>query len=123
VGGCAQTADGIGAYARPLRDDTALLRTIAASPSIQQALRELVGFDVAEKDIDFGAPVRLASGFGLEIVAADAAMGRFFLVDAGSEQWPVIYADSEGSAGLRLWSLTIRSPACACDGSGLRIDR
>lgn len=41
-------------------------------------------------------PVRLVSGGSLEVVAGDAGGGTYFLCEDGS----VLYADSEGSAGI-----------------------
>jgi hypothetical protein len=76
------------------------LRTIEASPSIQQELRSLTEFDVADKPSDFGCPVRLSSGLALEIIAADGASGAFFLVGVSGDRRPVLYADSEGNAGV-----------------------
>ncbi|MEU8825999.1 hypothetical protein [Streptomyces sp. NPDC048636] len=45
-------------------------------------------------------PVRLASGAALEGIGKDAGGGSFFLCGDGGDERPVLYADSEGSAGI-----------------------
>ncbi|WP_431772097.1 hypothetical protein [Streptomyces cucumeris] len=45
-------------------------------------------------------PVRLASGAALEGIGKDAGGGSFFLCGEGGDERPVLYADSEGSAGI-----------------------
>jgi hypothetical protein len=47
-----------------------------------------------------GEEVHLASGAPLEGFAGDGAGGTFFFCGEGGEERPVLYADSEGSAGL-----------------------
>ncbi|MFE6869735.1 hypothetical protein ACFVFS_24675 [Kitasatospora sp. NPDC057692] len=44
--------------------------------------------------------VHLASGAALEGFAADGAGGSFFFCGDGGEERPILYADSEGQAGL-----------------------
>ncbi|MFC5108004.1 hypothetical protein [Kibdelosporangium philippinense] len=44
--------------------------------------------------------VHLASGAALEGFAGDGSGGTFFFCGDGGEERPVLYADSEGSAGL-----------------------
>ena len=73
---------------------------IEASPATNQELSRLIDFDVADRPADFGCPVRLSSGLPLQIIAADRAGGAFFLVGTGSGSRPVLYADSEGNAGV-----------------------
>jgi hypothetical protein len=53
-------------------------------------------FDFDVSRLDPVEPVRLASGGELRVVAGDASGGSFFVCDGG----PVLYADSEGSAGI-----------------------
>jgi len=53
-------------------------------------------FDVERAGYGHVEPVRLASGGSLRIVAGDAAGGTYFVCEDGS----VLYADSEGSAGI-----------------------
>ncbi|MET7933323.1 hypothetical protein [Streptomyces sp. NPDC005322] len=62
-------------------------------------------------DVDTGdhhvEPVRLASGAPLEGIAGDAGGGTYFLCgDDGGEDRPVLFADSEGSAGVIGTNLT-----------------
>ncbi|MDT7845381.1 hypothetical protein [Streptomyces justiciae] len=53
-------------------------------------------FDVERAGYGHVEPVRLASGGSLRIVAGDAGGGSYFVCEDGS----VLYADSEGSAGI-----------------------
>ncbi|MEU5260974.1 hypothetical protein [Amycolatopsis sp. NPDC021455] len=53
-------------------------------------------FDFDVSRLDPVEPVRLASGGQLRVVAGDASGGSFFVCDDG----PVLYAGSEGSAGV-----------------------
>ncbi|WP_329333405.1 hypothetical protein OG866_09855 [Streptomyces sp. NBC_00663] len=53
-------------------------------------------FDVERAGYGHVEPVRLASGGPLRIVAGDAGGGTYFVCEDGS----VLYADSEGSAGI-----------------------
>lgn len=63
-------------------------------------LADVFDFDLARAE--HGEPVRLASGGELQAVAGDAAGGTFFVCDDG----PVLYADSEGGAGVLAADLT-----------------
>ncbi|MCR6488687.1 hypothetical protein M8542_38250 [Amycolatopsis sp. OK19-0408] len=63
-------------------------------------LADVFDFDLTR--LDPVEPVRLASGGELRVVAGDAAGGTFFVCDNG----PVLYADSEGSAGIIATDLT-----------------
>ncbi|MET8996816.1 hypothetical protein [Amycolatopsis sp. Hca4] len=67
-----------------LRDNTRAAKLLA----------DVFDFDVTR--LDPVEPVRLASGGALQAVAGDASGGTFFVCDGG----PVLYADSEGSAGV-----------------------
>ncbi|MFE3800402.1 hypothetical protein KHQ06_23945 [Nocardia tengchongensis] len=44
--------------------------------------------------------VHLASGARLEAIAGDAGGGTFFFCGEGGDERPILYADSEGQAGL-----------------------
>lgn len=87
-------------YPRPVHDDTSLLRRIAAAPALSGILRELVDFDVEDLESVDSSPARLSSGVSLSVIACDGSAGRFFLVGPEAPLRPVLYADSEGSAGL-----------------------
>lgn len=67
------------------------LRTNARAAAL---LADVADFDVTR--LDPVEPVRLASGGELRAIAGDASGGTFFVCDDG----PVLYADSEGSAGI-----------------------
>jgi hypothetical protein len=77
-----------------------LLRRIAAAPALSGLLREMVDFDVEDLESADGSTARLSSGESLHVIACDGAAGRFFLVGGQARLRPVLYADSEGSAGL-----------------------
>ena len=83
-----------------MHDDTSLLRRIAAAPALSGILRELVDFDVEDLESVDSSPARLSSGVSLSVIACDGSAGRFFLVGPEAPLRPVLYADSEGSAGL-----------------------
>ncbi|MGW3962379.1 hypothetical protein ACWED2_21345 [Amycolatopsis sp. NPDC005003] len=57
-------------------------------------LADVFDFDLTR--LDPVEPVRLASGGELQVVAGDASGGTFFVCDGG----PVLYAGSEGTAGI-----------------------
>jgi hypothetical protein len=82
-----------------VHDDTSLLRRIAAAPALSGILRELVDFDVEDLESVDSSPARLSSGVSLSVIACDGSAGRFFLVGPEAPLRPVLYADSEGSAG------------------------
>ncbi|GAB3190054.1 hypothetical protein GCM10027259_61630 [Micromonospora palomenae] len=88
-------------------DDISLLRRIAAAPSVSGVLRELVEFDVEDVASVDGSTARLSSSVSLCVIACDGTAGRFFLVGTEAPSRPVLYADSEGSAGLIGSSLAI----------------
>jgi len=82
-----------------------LLDQIREDPDLAHALAaSTADFDVS-RTYEFVEPVHVASGARLERIAGDGAGGAFFLVGTGDEGRPVLYADSEGSAGLIGWSL------------------
>ncbi|MEU6371891.1 hypothetical protein [Streptomyces sp. NPDC046909] len=72
------------------------LRLLRENPRLA-ALAEFP-FDFCLDRAEYGhvEPVRLVSGGALEIVAGDAGGGSYFVCEDGS----VLYADSEGSAGI-----------------------
>ncbi|MEU8082873.1 hypothetical protein AB0B57_04450 [Micromonospora sp. NPDC049101] len=88
-------------------DDISLLRRIAAAPSVSGLLRELVEFDVEDVVSVDASTARLSSSVSLRVIACDSTGGRFFLVGTEASSRPVLYADSEGSAGLIGPSLAI----------------
>lgn len=98
---------GDGMYPLRMLDDVSLLRRIAAAPSVSGALRELVEFDVEDVASVDGSTARLSSGANLHVIACDGTAGRYFLVGTEAPSHPVLYADSEGSAGLIGSSLAI----------------
>ena len=70
-----------------------MLDRIRNSPRAAELLADVFDFDITR--LDPVEPVRLASGAELRPIAGDASGGTFF--DCGG---PVLYASSEGSAGL-----------------------
>lgn len=80
-------------------DEVTLLRRIAAAPEVSSILRQLVEFDVEDVAAVDGSTAHLSSGMSLHLVARDGAAVRFFLIGADAPPRPVLYADSEGSAG------------------------
>jgi hypothetical protein len=77
-----------------------MLDRIRNSPRATELLADVFDFDITRTD--HVEPVRLASGGELRAVAGDAAGGTFFVCDNG----PVLYASSEGSAGVLATTLT-----------------
>jgi hypothetical protein len=77
-----------------------LLDRIRERPDLVHLLAaSTADFDVT-RTYEFVEDVHLASGARLERIAGDAAGGAFFQVGEGGDERPVLYADSEGSAGL-----------------------
>ncbi|MBE8525329.1 hypothetical protein ILP97_48975 [Amycolatopsis sp. H6(2020)] len=77
-----------------------MLDRIRANARASALLAGVFDFDVTR--LDPVEPVRLASGGELHAVAGDASGGVFFLCDNG----PVLYAGSEGTAGILAADLT-----------------
>jgi len=71
-----------------------MLDRLRANARASALLAGVFDFDVTR--LDPVEPVRLASGGALQAVAGDASGGVFFLCDDG----PVLYASSEGTAGI-----------------------
>ncbi|MER6827406.1 hypothetical protein ABT352_15590 [Streptosporangium sp. NPDC000563] len=80
------------AYPEPLLD------LIRRTPAAAELLIWPFDFDVSRTD--HVEVVKLASGDALEAIAGDGAGGTFFLCGDEVEQRPVLFADSEGQAGL-----------------------
>jgi len=76
-----------------------MLDRIRNSPHAGELLARVFDFDLTRTDPV--EPVRLASGRALRPIAGDAAGGTFFDCDG-----PVLYASSEGSAGVLATDLT-----------------
>ncbi|MFD3926729.1 hypothetical protein [Streptomyces sp. NPDC058614] len=70
------------------------LRRLRENPRLAELAAFPFSFDLARAD--HGEPVRLASGRPLKPIAGDDLGGTYFLCADG----PVLYADSEGSAGV-----------------------
>jgi hypothetical protein len=70
-----------------------MLDRIRNSARATELLADVFDFDIAR--VDHVEPVRLASGRELRAVAGDASGGTFFVCDG-----PVLYASSEGAAGI-----------------------
>ncbi|SEF37271.1 hypothetical protein SAMN05421837_11399 [Amycolatopsis pretoriensis] len=71
-----------------------MLDRLRANARAAALLADVFDFDIAR--LDPVEPVRLASGGELRVVAGDASGGTFFVCDDG----PVLYASSEGTAGI-----------------------
>ncbi|MFD1547257.1 hypothetical protein [Nonomuraea guangzhouensis] len=75
-----------------------LLSLIRRTPAAAELLVWPFDFDVSRTE--HLEVVRLESGDALEAVAGDGAGGTFFLCGEAAGERPVLYADSEGQAGL-----------------------
>ncbi|MFI6332456.1 hypothetical protein ACIBBG_29625 [Micromonospora chersina] len=87
-----------------MKSDDELLELVRHDLSLAALLGEVCEFDLTRGD--HGEAVRLSSGQALEGIAGDFTGGTFFL--CGERRWrrPVLYASSEGQAGLIGHSLT-----------------
>lgn len=83
---------------RRVTSDDDILQSIQRDPSLAELLWNVCEFDLSRGD--HGEPVRLSSGLGLEGVAGDFTGGTFFLCGDHGRTRPVLYASSEGQAGL-----------------------
>jgi hypothetical protein len=92
------------AIVRGVTRDEAILVSIRGDSGLAELLWRVCEFDLSRGD--HGEPVRLSSGLALESVAGDFTGGTFFLCGDGSKDRPVLYASSEGQAGLLGQSLT-----------------
>ncbi|ATO17716.1 hypothetical protein CO540_07445 [Micromonospora sp. WMMA2032] len=91
-----------------MKSDDELLESVRCDPSLAELLSEVCEFDLTRGD--HGQAVRLSSRQPLEGVAGDFTGGRFFLCGERRPVRPVLYANSEGQAGLIGWSLAEALP-------------
>jgi hypothetical protein len=78
--------------------DNDILESIRRDPALAELLWQVCEFDLSRGD--HGEPVRLSSGLALDGIAGDFTGGTFFLCGDPQESRPVLYASSEGQAGL-----------------------
>jgi hypothetical protein len=81
-----------------MTSDNAILDSIRNDSELAELLWTVCEFDLSRGD--HGEPVRLSSGLALEGVAGDFTGGTFFLCGDPRGTRPVLYASSEGQAGL-----------------------
>ncbi|GGM63018.1 hypothetical protein ACFFX1_42640 [Dactylosporangium sucinum] len=81
-----------------MRDDAEILELIRRGPEVTALLWDVCEFDLERAG--YYSPVRLSSGLPLEGVAGDYTGGAFFLCGEPSPSRPVLYASSEGEAGV-----------------------
>jgi hypothetical protein len=81
-----------------VRSDDEILETVRQDLSLAELLWIVCEFDLTR--CDHGEPVRLSSGHPLEGIAGDFTGGTFFLCGERRSVRPVLYASSEGEAGL-----------------------
>ena len=83
---------------RPDVIDDDILDLVRRNPDLAELLWQVCEFDLSRGD--HGEPVRLLSGLALQGVAGDFTGGTFFLCGDRRPARPVLYASSEGQAGL-----------------------
>lgn len=83
---------------RRVMSDDDILDAIRQDADLAELLWHVCEFDLSRRD--HGESVRLSSGLALEGIAGDFTGGTFFLCGERSETRPVLYASSEGQAGL-----------------------
>lgn len=71
---------------------------VRQDPGLAELLWEVCEFDLTRDD--HGEAVQLSSGQALEGIAGDFTGGTFFLCGEHRSARPVLYASSEGQAGL-----------------------
>lgn len=81
-----------------------LLRRIRENTDLSMFLAVFPEFDVNRCHRDDAS--RLASGASLEVIAGDGTGGTFFLTGERASNRPVLYASSEGEAGIIARSLS-----------------
>jgi hypothetical protein len=81
-------------------DDAVVLQLLAETPDLSGILRELIDFDIEDLAYAGAFAARLSSGESLQAIAVDGTGGRYFLVGALAPARRVLFATSEGSAGL-----------------------
>ncbi|MFJ6940608.1 hypothetical protein [Streptomyces sp. NPDC101132] len=75
-----------------------LLDLIESMPTVRRLLRSSFEFDVERKA--YGEGLRLASGAALEPIAGDFTGGAYFLCPEEDGSRAVVFASSDGEAGL-----------------------
>ncbi|MCM0673864.1 hypothetical protein NCC78_03970 [Micromonospora phytophila] len=81
-----------------MKSDDEILEVVRQDLRLAELLWEVCEFDLTRGD--HGEPVRLSSGQPLEGIAGDFTGGTFFLCGERRSTRPVLYASSEGQAGL-----------------------
>ncbi|MFB7756432.1 hypothetical protein ACFC18_43665 [Streptomyces sp. NPDC056121] len=81
-----------------------VLDLIRGNPDVSNLLEGAFDFDISRGDQ--GEDIRLSSGALMRGFASDAAGGTYFLCGEPSGRQPVVYASSEGQAGLIADDLT-----------------
>ncbi|WP_091562610.1 hypothetical protein [Micromonospora pattaloongensis] len=81
-----------------MKGDDEILEMVRQDLGLAELLWKVCEFDVTRGD--HGEPVRLSSGHAVEGIAGDFAGGTFFLCGERRSIRPVLYASSEGQAGL-----------------------
>jgi hypothetical protein len=81
-----------------MKSDDEILEMVHQDQGLAELLWEVCEFDRSRGD--HGEPVRLSSGHALEGIAGDFTGGTFFLCGERRSIRPVLYASSEGQAGL-----------------------
>lgn len=93
-----RSGSGLAAIVRRVTSDDAILQPIRQDPGLAELMWGVCEFDLMRGD--HGERVRLRSGLALEGIAGDFTGGTFFLCGERSVIRPVLYASSEGQAGL-----------------------
>ncbi|MFE4450637.1 hypothetical protein [Streptomyces sp. NPDC056796] len=113
-----------------MTSSTSLLGLLRDDPRAAELAEWPFGFDtrvVSHEPITHVEPVRLASGEPLEAIAKDDGGGTYFLCGAGDgEDRPVLFADSEGSAGIigtNLRDALLLLAVLPCAGQALSLER
>ncbi|GIG70518.1 hypothetical protein [Phytomonospora endophytica] len=81
-----------------MRSDDDLLNFIRQDRGLTELLSRVCEFDLTRGD--HGEPVRFSSGLSLEGIAGDFTGGTIFLCGDHGPTRPVLYAGSEGQAGV-----------------------
>src|SRR5512142_1357895 len=85
-------------YRAPVGSDQEILELIRRDLEVAELLQDVCEFDL--KRAGYYSPVRLLSGLPLEDLAGDYTGGTFFLCGEPGPSRPVLYASSEGQAGV-----------------------
>jgi hypothetical protein len=93
---------------RGVTSDDDILNSIRRDHGLAELMWQVCEFDLSRGDP--GEPVRLSSGLALEGVAGDFTSGTFFLCGDRRTARPVLYASSEGQAGLQAVTPPWRTP-------------